>query len=280
MKIKRIYLEITNACNLDCPFCTNKKGQSFMSIDTIYNYLEQIKEFSDYVYLHVLGEPLLHSNIDAILEKCDELNLNVQLVTNGTLLDSNLSIFKHKSLRKLSISIHSLNYTNISSNYFETIKKIIDLDIKTSIELRFYDFNNLKDEIKKFKDYLFDKYDIKETKKLNSYKLKENVYIYTSELFDWPDIKDNLISDIGSCRGAIDQIAILNNGIVTICCLDPNGYNAIGNLKTETLSDILNSNKYKEVIQNFKNKKLTFELCKKCSYRLRFDDMHNLKQLN
>ena len=66
MKIKRVYLEITNACNLDCPFCTNNKGQSFMNIDTIKNYLFQIKQISDYVYLHVLGEPLLHSNLNDI----------------------------------------------------------------------------------------------------------------------------------------------------------------------------------------------------------------------
>ena len=65
--IKRIYLEITNACNLNCPFCENEKGHYFMPIDIIKDCLKQIKEVCDYVYLHVLGEPLLHPDIEEIL---------------------------------------------------------------------------------------------------------------------------------------------------------------------------------------------------------------------
>ena len=66
--MKRVYLEITNACNLNCSFCTNKKGTNFMSLDDIDNYLNQIKEFGNYIYLHVLGEPLLHPNFNEILK--------------------------------------------------------------------------------------------------------------------------------------------------------------------------------------------------------------------
>ena len=45
--MKRIYLEITNACNLDCPFCTNEKGNNYLSIEEIKKYLPQIKEYTD-----------------------------------------------------------------------------------------------------------------------------------------------------------------------------------------------------------------------------------------
>ena len=85
--MKRVYLEITNACNLNCSFCTNKKGTTFMSLDDIDNYLNQIKEFGNYIYLHVLGEPLLHPNFDQILKLLDEKDFNLQLVTNGILLN-------------------------------------------------------------------------------------------------------------------------------------------------------------------------------------------------
>lgn len=278
MKIKRVYLEITNACNLDCPFCTNIKGQSFMSLDTIKEYLKQIKQVSDYVYLHVLGEPLLHKDLSKILEYTDELNLNVQLVTNGTLLANNLNIFNHKSLRKLSISLHSISDSNINNSYFENIKNIININTSTYIELRFYDLNNLSSDLKDFKEYLYTQYKVIDTPKKNSFKIKDNVYIYYADLFDWPSINNDFISNNGNCHGGIDQIAILNNGKVTICCLDPNGYNEIGDLKKNSLIEILSSNIYQTVINNFRNRKLTFELCKRCSYRLRFDDKHNLKQ--
>lgn len=278
MKIKRVYLEITNACNLNCPFCTNEKGQSFMSLDTINYYLNQIKKVSDYVYLHVLGEPLLHKDIDKILSICDNLDLNIQLVTNGTLLKNNLNIFNHNSLRKLSISLHSISEQNIDSDYFDTIDKIINNNYHCYIELRFYNYENLSEDLVDYKNKLYKKFNVVETEKTNSYKLKDNVYIYYSNLFDWPNINSQIISNEGHCHGGIDQIAILNDGKVTLCCLDPCGYNSVGDLKKDTLLDILSSNNYKEIINNFKNRKLTCEFCKKCSYRLRFDDKHSSKQ--
>ena len=39
-----------------------------MSLDDIDNYLDQIKEFGNYIYLHILGEPLLHPNFNEILK--------------------------------------------------------------------------------------------------------------------------------------------------------------------------------------------------------------------
>lgn len=278
MKIKRVYLEITNACNLNCPFCTNEKGQSFMSLDTINDYLNQIKKVSDYVYLHVLGEPLLHKDIDKILSICDNLDLNIQLVTNGTLLKNNFNIFNHKSLRKLSISLHSISEQNIDSDYFDTIDKIINNNYNCYIELRFYNYENLSEDLVDYKNKLYKKFNVVETEKNNSYKLKDNAYIYYSNLFDWPNINSQIISKEGHCHGGIDQIAILNDGKVTLCCLDPRGYNSVGDLKKDALLDILSSNNYKEIINNFKNRKLTCEFCKKCSYRLRFDDKHSSKQ--
>lgn len=270
IKIKRFYLEITNACNLNCPFCENDKGHSFMNIDTIKDYLKQIKEYSNYVYLHVLGEPLLHPDIEEIFEYADNLNLDIQLVTNGTLLKDNLNLLKHKSLRKLSISIHSINNIEACNDYFDTINSIIENNKDKYIELRFYDLDNLDATIKDYLKKLYSIYQIQNTSKNSSYKLKDNVYLYFQDMFKWPSIDDQIISSNGKCHGAIDQLAILNDGRVTICCLDPKGYNTIGNLNESKLKEILNSKQYKKIIDDFRNSKLTFDLCQKCTYRLRF----------
>lgn len=58
--IKRIYLEITNSCNLNCSFCEAIKSHDFMPLDKIKKNLDEIKTITDYVYLHILGEPLSH----------------------------------------------------------------------------------------------------------------------------------------------------------------------------------------------------------------------------
>lgn len=268
--LKRVYLEITNSCNLNCPFCTNAKGNSFLSLEEIKDYVSQIKHHCSYIYLHILGEPTLHPNFNEILDYLDENDLKLQLVTNGTLLDLYPNILSHKCLRKLSISIHSVNNVNIDNKYFNTINKLIEENKNTKIELRFYDLNNLSIELSNYLQSLKQKYKFIVTSKQNSYLIKENTYVYFEKLFKWPDINDNYISNIGTCHGAIDMIAINSNSDVTICCLDPKAYNKIGNLKQDSLTEILNSDIYLKYIDDFKNNKINSELCSKCSYRLRF----------
>ena len=66
------------------------------------------------------------------------------------------------------------------------------------------------------------------------------------------------------------MIAINSKSEVTICCLDPYAHNSIGNLKQMSLKQILESDKYKKMVEDISNHNLTNELCKRCSYRLRF----------
>lgn len=268
--LKRVYLEITNSCNLDCLFCSNKKGNNFLSLEEIENYIVQIKKHCNYIYLHILGEPLLHPNFEEILDLLDKNSMNLQLVTNGTLLYKYPNLLKHNCLRKLSISIHSINNFNINKEYFNVIDSIIESNLNTQIELRFYNQNNLAKQANDYLDYLKNKYIFQTTSKENSYKITNNTYVYFNDFFKWPNINDNFISNIGTCKGAIDMIAINSNSDITICCLDPYAYNKIGNLKEESLDEILKSDKYLKFINDFKNNKITAELCSKCSYRLRF----------
>ena len=77
--------------------------------------------------------------------------------------------------------------------------------------------------------------------------------------------------DEGYCHGGKDMIAINSIGDVCICCLDPKAINKIGNMNESNLDEILESPIYIEHLDNLKKHKLTFELCKRCSYRSRFD---------
>lgn len=268
--MKRVYLEITNACNLNCPFCTYEKGSDFLSLEEIDDYTSQIKKHCDYIYLHILGEPLLHPKFNEILDILDQKKLKLQLVTNGTLLDEYPDILKHECLRKLSISVHSVNNVVVDERYFECINNLIAENINTKLELRFYGEDTLSDKLSNYLDELKSKYNFSTTAKANSYRLKENTYIYFEDFFKWPDINDPYISNLGKCRAAIDMIAINSKHELTICCLDPKSYNRIGNLKDNSLDELLNSDLYKKYCEDIKNGKLSSDLCSKCTYRLRF----------
>ena len=60
-RFKRIYIEITSSCNLKCSFCQETlRSPHFMSVDEFAHTLQQIRPYTNYIYLHVKGEPLLH----------------------------------------------------------------------------------------------------------------------------------------------------------------------------------------------------------------------------
>jgi len=269
--MKRIYLEITNACNLNCSFCHNEKGDRFLSFVDFCKYVDQIKPICNYIYLHVLGEPLLHPNLEQMLNYLDNKDMNLQLVTNGVLLNKYPNLLKHECLRKLSISIHSINEINVANDYFETITSLIENNSNVKVELRFYNSSTLSEKLKSYLENLKRKYSFELTSKINSYKLKENTYLYFENFFKWPQIEDTFVSEIGTCHGAIDMLAITSAGEVTLCCLDPKAINKIGDLHTETLKEIIDSYKYKQIVNDLKNNKLNCNLCQKCTYRLKFN---------
>lgn len=67
-KFKKFYIEITNICNLSCSFCPEtKRTPEFMDIQHFEKILNQIKPHTQYIYLNVKGEPLLHSKLEEFL---------------------------------------------------------------------------------------------------------------------------------------------------------------------------------------------------------------------
>ena len=90
-RFKRIYIEITSSCNLTCSFCQEtKRDKRFMSIDEFSHVIEQVKPLTEFIYLHVKGEPLLHPQLGDILQICHDEGMRVNITTNGTLLKKQL----------------------------------------------------------------------------------------------------------------------------------------------------------------------------------------------
>ena len=86
-------LEVTNICNLKCPFCLTGKGISggrdsrHMTYEEAKNLIDQV---SDYVYmlqLYTWGEPLLNKDLVKIVEYAKTKNVYVMLSTNATALN-------------------------------------------------------------------------------------------------------------------------------------------------------------------------------------------------
>jgi radical SAM protein with 4Fe4S-binding SPASM domain len=103
-------------------------------------------------------------------------------------------------------------------------------------------------------------------KEKNSFKLKNNVYLSMGEKFKWPSLKAEELGERIFCYGLRDQIGILVDGTVVPCCLDSEGNIPIGNIFENTLEEILNSKRAKDIYDGFSGRKAVEELCKKCGF--------------
>jgi radical SAM protein with 4Fe4S-binding SPASM domain len=288
-KYKKIYLEITNKCNLKCDFCPEtKRTAEFMSEAAFRQILDQIKPFTDYIYLHVMGEPLLHPKLESFLDISYEKGFKVNITTNGTLIEKVANILVGKpAVRQINFSLHSFdgNQKVISKDkYIDRILEFTNRAITESniiIALRLWNLDqalltknqrkrNL-DIIHKIEENFGLTYKIlsnlSETKAL---KIKDRVYLNHDYEFKWPDLKAEEDFEAGSCFGLRNQAAILVDGTVVPCCLDGEGIINLGNIHENKFSDIINGERPENIRLGFCNNNVVEELCRKCGYRKRF----------
>jgi len=109
-RFKKIYIEITNICNLSCSFCRKSTRKPGMQTKESFQYiLNEIKPFSDHIYLHVKGEPLLHPELPDFLDMADNKGIRVNITTNGLLIHTVQEAFlKKPAIRQINFSLHSL----------------------------------------------------------------------------------------------------------------------------------------------------------------------------
>ena len=107
--LRKAYLEITNVCNLSCDFCPGtRREKHFLSPAQFRTLAEKIRPHTEYLYLHLMGEPLLHPNLAQLLEIAHQLDFRVMITTNGTLLSKQGSLLcTAPAVQKVSISLHS-----------------------------------------------------------------------------------------------------------------------------------------------------------------------------
>lgn len=266
LRFKKIYIEITNACNLNCSFCIkNQRKIIYMTKDEYKLIIDKIKDYTKEIYLHILGEPLIHPDINYFINYAVNNNLLVNLTTNGYLIDN----IKHNNqLHRLNISLHSFNkqYKLDLENYLENIFNVVDeIKSNTFISLRLW-VNS--DNTKQILEYINHRYNTNIMNLENNTKtmISNNLIIDTFHEFIWPDLNNNYYNEVGRCRGLIDHIGILSDGTIIPCCLDSKGIINLGNIYTENLDAILNKSIVKEMIQGFKEGYKCQELCKHCSF--------------
>ncbi len=287
-KFKKLYVEITNVCNLACSFCpVTKREAAFMDESTFCKVLDQLKPHGEYLYFHVKGEPLLHPELDRFLDISYEKGFKVNITTNGTLIRQVKDKLMDKpSLRQINFSLHSFEGNTgadmVMQVYMDDILEFIrEARLRTDviIALRLWnlakdhnlnDLENKNREIIKRLETEFQTSIYDRVGEARGIKLGERLYLNQDYEFKWPDLKEAEESGQGFCHGLRNQAAVLADGTVVPCCLDGEGILNLGSIHEMSFSDIINSSRAENIYEGFSNRQAVEELCRKCGYRQKF----------
>lgn len=273
---KKIYIEITNCCNLSCSFCSKtSKPKRTMTIEEFKNIISKIKSHTDYIYLHVKGEPLLHKALKEFLKIAEENDLKVNLTTNGTLFSQRVDDLKNsKALKKVNFSLHSENnYPNYFENIFQSVDKL-PKDITVIYRLWTLSNSTLDKKsteiVEKLKDYYnLSPQIVDKLYKEQNVKISSNIYVDKDNEFIWPKVTEEKSN--GYCHALKTHLGILVDGTVVPCCLDASGIINLGSIYTDTLENIMTTERYRKLKKSFQDHKPSEALCASCTYKNKND---------
>lgn len=278
---KKAYLEITNVCNLSCAFCPKTSREPrFVSVEEFASLIEQVQPLTDYVYLHLMGEPLLHPQLPELLEICRALDFRVTLTTNGTLLPARQPVLlAAPALRKVSVSLHSFE-ANEAGDFRAYLTGCTDFaraamaaGVLTDFRLWNLDgaqTKGLHDRNDEILAHLHAAFSEPWQRNTWGWRLAKGVFVSFGERFDWPDAQAADRGALGRCRALSDQLAVLSDGTVVPCCLDHEGTLALGNLLRQDLPEILSAPLARTVREGFEKGIRAAPLCRRCGYAERF----------
>ena len=275
---KRIYVEITNRCNLRCAFCPGTaRPLRDMQEGEFSTVLSRLRGKTRYLYFHVMGEPLLHPRLGRFLALADQEGFRVCLTTNGTLLSRREEeLLAAPALHKVSVSLHSFE-GNGGADMAPYLKQCWAFCRRASERgvlcvLRLWneggeDLRN--DEILHFLETEAGPREGWARPRPNTWQLGERLYLERDGKFDWPDLAAEE-KDTEFCYALRHQAAVLCDGTVVPCCLDHEGDLALGNLLHQELDEILNSPRARAIYDGFSHRRPAEELCRRCGYAKRF----------
>lgn len=271
----RVYVEVTNICNMRCSFCHgHSRKMRQMTIAEYTHVLSQLAGKTEYIYHHLMGEPLLHPQIPQFIQMASAAGFHPMLTTNGTLLDRLGDSIILPELHKVNISLHSFEGVQQEDHrsYVENVARFAEKANAAGVLISLRLWNNGCDAGRNARalETLHQAFPETWTENSRGYRIRDGLFLEWGDRFAWPDSSAPEGSEAMSCRGLRDHFGILCDGTVVPCCLDSDGIIALGNVFREDLSEILDSPRAKAIAEGFRRRKGVEALCRRCGYARRF----------
>ena len=271
----RVYVEITNSCNMSCSFChgTRRPPRS-MTREEFTAVCERLRGVTEYIYYHLMGEPLTHRDLPEFIRIATSYGYKSAITTNGTLLPRRGDELIAAGVYKVSVSLHSFeegsaaDFDAYLDSCFDFADKASRAGTLTVFRLwnRGHDGGRNEYILEKMKSRLVGEWRWSQ----RGARIRDKLHLEWGDRFAWPD-RD--APDMGAdvfCYGLGDHFGILSDGSVVPCCLDADGEITLGNIFEERVANILASDRARAIAEGFKKRHAPEELCKRCGYARRF----------
>lgn len=275
--LKKAYLEITNLCNLSCVFCPGtRRPTGFLTPEDFSLLAGRLRPHTEYLYLHLMGEPLAHPQLEEILRRAGALGFRVMITTNGTLLEERgRLLLASPAVERVSVSLHSFE-GNEGDGLADYLDRCLRFACSASAggkrcALRLWNLDGAGTRganrqngaiLSTLKGAFPGPW--KEGRRGTT--LAPGVFLEWGEVFDWPDLSAPEGDGPTFCYGLRDQVGVLWDGTVVPCCLDHEGDIPLGNLYRQTLAEILESPRARAIYDGFSRGRASEPLCRRCGF--------------
>lgn len=271
----KVYIEITNICNMNCSFCHgHSRAPRRMSKEEFEFILDKLTQHTKYIYYHLMGEPLTHPLLPDFIKLAGEYGYKSIITTNGTLLNKRKDELLSAGVHKVNISLHSFEDGDDDS-YISYVSSLADFakaaaDAGTIVVFRLWNkgYDGGKNEFAL--NLLAQNITGEWAENTRGIRVRDKIFVEFGERFEWPDSNAEIKGNKFFCYGLKDQFGILADGTVVPCCLDSDGVINLGNIFSEDINSILSSERATAMVEGFKQGKAAETLCQKCGYAQRF----------
>lgn len=275
-RFRKIYLEISNICNLKCAFCPGtKRRKHAMTEEEFRALLPKLQPWTDFLYFHLMGEPLCHPQLYSFLDLAADAGFKVILTTNGTLLARHADrLCSAKGLHKVNVSLHAFEANDLAMTFDEYLDGCFSFgkqaEGKVLVSYRLWNHGGADAKNQEILEKMHSYFPEPWVQEGRGIRIGQRIYLEHGDKFEWPDLSASVRSERVFCYGLRDHIGVLCDGTVVPCCLDHEGDVSLGNLFTEELDTILETPRAKAIYEGFSTGKAPEELCCRCGYATRF----------
>ena len=243
-------IELTNYCNLACTFCPHdqmERSVGFMKMDLFKRLIDAGARHVEFVYLHFMGESLVHPKIFDMIRYARSRGVGTGLSTNASFLDEK----RARGLLTSNIDFLIVSFEGANPHTYESVR------LKASYEKTLQNiqgFYRLKREIPNTLTSAVQMVHTSETdEEVEGFQGQWPEGVIIKKIKNWggqmPDLTTNkaIQTLLSPCALPWKELSILWDGTVTLCANTYDREIVLGNLDEESLEEIWNGPKMQEI---------------------------------